>query len=137
LVLVQTIASVVLLADAGLLIKSMHNIGRIDLGFDTEHVLSASIDFSRHAYTKTQGAAVLAPLLERMRAIPGAAAVALVAGSPVEWRPKAAQQQVSACDNLPLRMVSPAYFETLRIPLVRGRDFTAADAKGAPGVVII
>jgi predicted permease len=137
LVLAQMATSFVLLVCAGLLIETMRNVARIDLGFDTEQVLSATLDLSRHGYTKSQGAALLPPLIERLRAIPGAASVALMAGSPVEWRPKALGPKASACDNLPLRMVSPAYFSTLRIPLLRGRDFAPSDRKGAAGVAIV
>ena len=137
LVVAQIVASVVLVVGAGLLIQTMRNVARIDLGFDTEHVLSASLDFSRHGYTKTQGAAMLDPLLDRVRAVPGVAAAAIIAGSPVLWRPKNAKRWVTACDDLSIRMVSPAFFETLRIPVLYGREFTAGDAKGALGVAIV
>jgi putative ABC transport system permease protein len=53
LVIAQIVASVVLLVGAGLLIQTMQNIARIDLGFETEHVLSATLDLSRHGYIKT------------------------------------------------------------------------------------
>jgi predicted permease len=137
LVLVQIASSVVLLVGAGLLIQTMRNVAHIDLGFDTEHVLSATLDFSRQGYSKSGAATMLVPLLEKARSIPGADSVALVAGGSVEWRSRAANRQASVCGNLPIRMVSPSYFETLRIPLVGGRDFSTADSKDAPGVAIV
>jgi predicted permease len=137
LVISQIIASVVLLVGAALLLQTMRNIARIDLGFDTDHVLSAALDLSRDGYTKQQGAAMLQPLLEKVRSIPGAKSVALVNGSPVRWRPKTQKQERSVCNNLPMTMVSPSYFETLQIPFLRGRDFTTSDSKNAPGVVIL
>ena len=137
LVIGQIIASIVLLVGVALLLQTMRNVARVDLGFDTEHVLSASLDLSRDGYTKGQGAAMLQPILEKVRSIPGALSVALVNGNPVRWRSRAQKAQQSVCNNLPMVMVSPSYFDTLRIPLLRGRDFSAADAENAPGAVIL
>lgn len=137
LVIGQIIASIVLLVGVALLLQTMRNVARVDLGFETEHVLSASLDLSRDGYTKGQGAAMLQPILEKVRSIPGALSVALVNGNPVRWRSRAQKAQQSVCNNLPMVMVSPSYFDTLRIPLLRGRDFSAADAENAPGAVIL
>lgn len=137
LVVGQIVASIVLLVGAALLLQTMRNVARIELGFDTEHVLSATLDLSRDGYTKEQGAAMLQPILEKARSIPGARAVALVNGSPVRWRPKSVKSQPPACNNLPMVMVSPSYFETLRIPFLLGRDFNDSDTKNAPGAVIL
>jgi predicted permease len=139
LVIAQIVASVVLLIGAGLLIQTMRNVARIDLGFDTDHVLSASLDLSRHGYDKTRGAAMLGPLFERLKAIPGVEAAALRGGSVVEKQKSSASWKTKTpeCRNLPMNMVTPGYFATLRIPLLRGRDFSVADGKDAPGVVIV
>jgi predicted permease len=137
LVIGQIVAATVLMVGAALLLATMRNIARIDLGYETEHVLSASIDLSRDGYTKGQGAAMLPPILEKVRAIPGAVSVALVNGNTVRWRAGKEKAEAAVCSNLPMVMVSPEYFQTLDIPLLRGRDFTTADTKGAPGAVIL
>jgi len=137
LVISQIVVSVVLVTGAALLIQTMRNAARIDLGFDTDHVLSATLDLSRDGYTKEQGAAMLQPILEKVRSIPGALSVALVGGDPVRWKRKSDKSFPPECRNLPMVMVSPGYFETLRIPLLQGRDFTASDSKAAPGVIIL
>ncbi|MGB2641889.1 MAG: ABC transporter permease [Candidatus Acidiferrum sp.] len=137
LVISQIAASVVLLVGAALLLQTMRNVAHIDLGFDTDHVLSASLDLSRDGYTKEHGAAMLPPILEKVRAIPGAKSVALVGGPPVLWRPKSVKPSAPDCRNIGMSMISPDYFKTLSIPLFRGRDFTTADSKNAPGVVIL
>jgi predicted permease len=137
LVFGQIVASMVLLVGAGLLLQTMRNVARIDLGFDTDHVLSASLDLSRMGYTKPQGATMVRPLLQTARAVPGVRSAALVAGSPVTWISGAAKLHSSVCNNLAISIVSPGYFDTLQIPLLRGRDFTAADEKNAAGVVIL
>jgi predicted permease len=137
LVIGQIVASIVLMVGAALLLETMRNVARIDLGYETEHVLSASIDLSRDGYTKGQGAAMLQPILEKLRSIPGASSVALVNGNPVRWRAGKEKAKAAVCNNLPMVMVSPEYFHTLSIALLRGRDFTAADTKGSPGAVIL
>lgn len=137
LVLGQIVASILLMVGATLLLQTMRNVAHMDLGYETEHVLSASIDLSRDGYTKEQGAAMLQPILEKARSIPGAASVALVGGSSVRFRPGKQKAKQAVCNNVSMVMVSPEYFRTLNIPLLRGRDFTAADAKGAPGAVIL
>jgi putative ABC transport system permease protein len=139
LVIAQIGISVVLLIGAGLLIQTMRNVERIDLGFDTDHVLSASLDLSRHGYDKARGAALIEPLLERVRAVPGAEAAALRGGAVLEKQKSSASWKTKTpeCRNLPMNMVTPGYFATLQIPLLRGRDFSAADAKNVSGVVIV
>jgi len=137
LVIAQIATAVVLLVGAALLLQTIRNVARIDLGFDTDHILSASLDLSRDGYTKERGATMLQPILEGARSIPGAKSVALVAGPPVLWRPKSVEPHAPDCRNMGMTMVSPDYFQTLNIPFLRGRDFTAADSKNAPGVVIL
>ncbi|MGH9743389.1 MAG: ABC transporter permease [Candidatus Acidiferrum sp.] len=137
LVIGQIALSVVLVVGAALLIQTMRNAARIDLGFDMDHVLSATLDLSRDRYTKERGATMLSPILEKVRTIPGAQSAALVSGKPVLWRPRSQKEGPPECRNLPIAAVSAGYFETLRIPLLQGRDFTTADTKSAPGVVIL
>ena len=139
LVFGQIVASLVLLVAAGLLVQTMRNVARIDLGFDTDHVLSASLDLARHGYTKAQGLSLIRPLFEKVQSIPAARSAALQAGSPVAGKPqpRSAKSQPPACMNFPMRIVSPGYFQTLQVPFLRGRDFTFADEKNSAGVVII
>jgi putative ABC transport system permease protein len=138
LVVGQVLTAVVLLTSAGLLIRTIRNVARIDLGFDTEHVLSASLDLSRHGYTKSQGAAMLQPLLEKVQSLPGVDSAALRAGSIIDKQRSASwKTKRPECSNLAMNMVSPGYFSTLRIPMLRGRDFSAADGKDGPDVVIV
>jgi predicted permease len=137
LVFSQIAASILLLVGAGLLIQTTRNIARIDLGFDTDHVLSATLDFSRQGYTKAQAAATIRPLLEKVKSLPGVSSAALVAGSPVTWRPSSMKSKPPVCNNLGMTIVSPGYFQTLQIPFLRGRDFTSADEKNSPGVLIL
>jgi putative ABC transport system permease protein len=138
LIIFQVACSVVLLIGAALLIQTLRNVARIDLGFDTEHVLSASLDLSKQGYDKSKGAELLDPLRQRAAAIPGVASAALRAGSLMaRQRGSKPDNRTASCSNLPLSMVSPDYFKTLGIPFLRGRDFLPSDSQDAAGVVIV
>ncbi len=139
LIIFQIACSVVLLIGAGLLIRTLHSVAKVNLGFDAEHVLSASLDLSRQGYDKSHGARLLEPLREEAAAIPSVQSAALRGGTLIEktrtgnrWKTRAPD-----CANLPLNMVSPDYFKTLAIPFFRGRDFLSSDSKDAAGVVIV
>lgn len=139
LIVFQVASSVVLLIGAGLLVRTLHNVARIDLGFDAEHVLSASVDLSRQGYDKSSGARLLEPLRQQAAAIPGVQSAALRGGTLIEKTRSGNRWKTYTpdCANLPLNMVSPDYFRTLAIPFLRGRDFSSSDSKDAAGVVIV
>jgi predicted permease len=140
----QAALAVVLLAGAALCVRSVAALGRVALGYETESVLTfaTSLPESRYAAAESR-AAFYAALLERLRAIPGAAAAAAVGAPPlggsstaslfVEGRPvpKGAPTEVI------YQPASEDYFQALRIPVVAGRVFAAADRVGAPGVVLV
>jgi putative ABC transport system permease protein len=139
LIIFQIACSVVLLIGAGLLIRTLHSIARVDLGFDAEHVLSASLDLSRQGYDKFHGAQLLDPLLATTNAIPGVQSVALRAGALIYNQRSGSVSPGPSfdCANLPLSMISPGYFKTLDIAFLKGRDFTVGDSKDTAGVVIV
>jgi putative ABC transport system permease protein len=142
-VTVQVSASVLLLVGAGLLGRTLWGIAHIPLGFDPAHILAASTDPIRQGYDKAAGEALLAPLLDSLRAQPGVQSAALGAGLPFdggmytyvtfEGR-KPGKDEGNA---MRLLRASPGYFSTLGIPLLRGRDFQSSDVPNAPGVAII
>ena len=148
LVVSQAALALVLLVGAGLMLNSFVRLVRVDPGFQSDHLLTIRFDL-RHAkymtigggYRFTPSAAVVQQqFLERIEALPEVDAVGLVSAdvfpAPVSipGRPAAARDE--PFDALYME-TSPAYFRTLRIPLLKGRVFTAHDAAGAPGVAII
>ena len=147
LVVVQVSLALVLLIGAGLMVRSIAKLSRVDAGFNADHVLTASIDLPNGAYSSDGGQVTLfyANLLQRLREIPGVKAAGMSTWVPltgigagtgftVVGRPApAAGQGPSAV----IRAVDPAYLETMQIPLIRGRRFTDADAAKAPPVVIV
>jgi predicted permease len=145
LVVAQVGGSLVLLIVAGLFIRSLGKAQNIYLGFDPTNVLDLSLDVQQIGYQEVQGRAFYHELDSRLRSLPGVISVGEAFSVPmgvmsaggsvfVEDRPVDAGQQPP---SVQYNMVSPAYFETLRIPVRNGRTFTDADGEKAPGVAII
>jgi predicted permease len=141
LVAFQIAVSFVLLSSAGLLLRTLQNAARVNLGFHTDHLLSAGLDLSRYGYDKAQGAAMLRPLRDGVSQVPGVEAAALKAGPGLSrggtYHGDSTNSAAWDCSNLPIIAISPGYFQTLQIPLLRGRDFSPADGKDAPAVAIM
>ena len=146
LVVAEMALAVMLLAGAGLLIKSFSNLQSVNPGFRPEETLSFELSLPRTTYKEdAQISAFFDRLVERTRALPGVRSVGGVMGLPlsgmnfnisfnVKGRPEAPPGQTPA---LEVRVVTPDYFRTLGIPLVRGRMFTQADEAQSPQVVIL
>jgi len=143
LVVVQLAISVLLLAGAGLLIRTLWQFSRVRLGFDPGRTVAASTDPIRQGYDKAAAARLLGPLLDSLRAQPGVKSAALASSLPLQpgmgtviaaegHQPKGGQE-----DWVQIVMVSPGYFDALGIPRLDGRDFTSSDTANAPGVAII
>jgi putative ABC transport system permease protein len=146
LVVAEMALAVVLLAGAGLLIRSFVQLQSVDPGFRSEGALSFTLALPDAAYGEGDAGAVFyRGLLERLEALPGVRSAAAVSDLPmgnsanfltfeVEGRepPTPGQEPVSQ-----ILRVTPDYFRTLGIPVARGREFSAEDRAGAPGVVVI
>lgn len=143
LVVAQVTVSLFLLIAAGLLVRSLANLARVNLGFDPHHVLTGQIQLPYQ--DPARSVQFFEALRDDLAAMPGVAAASLTShvhvrdfgGDPPVWaaeRPPAdsTQQQTSA-----LRTVLPGYFETLRIPIVAGRDLADTDRADTPKVLVI
>ena len=139
--------ALVLVISAGLLIRSFIALTRVDLGFETRGLLAMRLQLPRAAYPhQEQIAAFYERLTEGIRALPGvesAGATSTIllpalpqsAGLIVEGRPPDISE--GARVPVPYDAVTPGFFDTLRIPLLKGRTFTAADGPGAPAVAMV
>ncbi len=143
LVVAETAAALVLLVGAGLLLRSAWQLGRVDPGFEPEGLFTARVMYASYyaaADTDAEISAVGARVLERVRAMPGVEAASTAFPSafganavmtlPVDFE-REKQERINTL------VVAPAYFEVMRIPLVRGRGIEARDGKGAPEVVVV
>jgi putative ABC transport system permease protein len=146
LVVAQVSLALVLLAGAGLLIRSIARLSSVDPGFDPASLLTMRLDLPQATYSSgARQAALYDQLLDRLRELPGVEGASAVSflpltgpgaatGFTVVGRPAPAPGQTPGAD---IRIVEPRYFQTMRISLLRGRAFTSADRAGAPPVVIV
>ena len=144
LVVAEIALAVLLLAGAGLLIRSFATLMDVDPGFSSERVAAFRIGLPGEAYPSDEArAAFFDQYLERVRALPGvtgASAVSILPLQPFIMRigfEIEAQSERFEEQSMDVRVVSPGYFETLGIPVRRGRALDATDRPGAlPAAVI-
>jgi predicted permease len=141
---VQIAMSMALLVPAGLFAKSLFNISRVDLGLQTDHMVTFGIAPELNSYTTERTRQLFERMEDEMAAVPGvtsvvAAVVPVLAGD--NWGNSLAVEGFEAGPdtntNGSFNAVGPGYFKTMGIPLMMGREFTRADAFGAPKVAIV
>jgi len=145
LVITQMALSMVALISAGLFVRSLREAYKADPGFDPHGVLLASFDPFLSGYDDTRGREFYRRLVERVSAIPGVQSATLARRLPLTVGGIAFANVMidgyAAAKDEDMRFnyetVGPQYFQTMRTPLVHGRDFDERDQEGAPGVVII
>ncbi len=134
LLLAQISICVVLLAGAGLLLRSLVKLETFNPGFDRDHVLAVSLRSAARDRTVEQQKVSYGGLLARVRALPGVRSAAYSAYLPISGREFGINITVEGhtlsqgeTANTLFDEVSPGYFETMGIPLVMGRDFQQQD----------
>ena len=145
---IQIAASFLLLAGAGVLVKTLLSLQNAQPGFETGHVLIANLPLVPDGKTPTQAADFYQETQRMVGALPGVEGAATSFMAP--WRDTGmlkfklqfaveGRTSESGKDDLRsrFRSVSPGYFSTLGIPLLEGREFTEADRRGAEPVVIV
>jgi predicted permease len=143
----QVSMSVLLLIAAGLFIRGFRNAQSFDMGFDTDHVLTASVDLETRGYTETRGREFIRAIVERLEGAPGIVSANALDIIPVTLS-NATDQMIRQGEPMPapdrplppnvyVNAVGPGHFRTLRIAMIAGRDFTDRDDGSAPGVVIV
>jgi hypothetical protein len=138
----ETAFAIVLLAGAGLLLSSFAKLRSVDPGFTAENVTAVRFGKMPTDYYKIDAIWELErQLIDRLTPMPGVQSVAGLPNFPLErgWNLPVAVAGVaeSGDGGVEFRWVTPAYFETLRIPMVRGRGFSLTDDRRAPRVAIV
>ena len=144
-VIAQIAISLVLLITAGLFLRSLQNAGSIDLGFRPEGVQTVSFDLRTQGYDESKGREFYRQLLERVTVFPGVGAVSLARmvplnGNNMKMGINLTGKELSADQRSPmvgLNVVGVRYFETIQMPLLRGRTFNETDRRGAPLLAIV
>jgi predicted permease len=146
LVVAQVAMTVVLLCGAGLLVRTVVALNNVSHGFEPRGLVTMRIALSPTRYPREQSAAFFRSAIEAIRALPGVQAAAAGTSVPVVGGSRAGTSfHVRSTPVVPrsqmpgatIRVVTPGYFRALGIPVLRGREFTAADeANPAPGFVV-
>ncbi|MGI8732774.1 MAG: ABC transporter permease [Pyrinomonadaceae bacterium] len=146
LVVLESAVAVVLLIGAGLLVRSLIQLQNVSPGFDAHNVLTMRVDLPREKYaTREKAGNFFSQLEERIGGLPGVENVGLISELPlsgqpndmpytVEGRPLVSPDQAFDDD---FRRVNTQYFSAMRIPLLRGRNFTEQEVRESAKVVII
>ncbi len=145
LVVSEVALALLLVIGAALLIRTFVNLQQVDPGFAIRNELTMTMSMSGDRFQKTAPVAqVIQDGSDRVRAIPGVADVAVTNGLPMQsgfgmvfdivGRPKGNEPFTG---DASFHSVSWGYFNSLQIPLLRGREFTERDGQAAPGVAVI
>jgi predicted permease len=141
----QVAGSLMLLIVAGLFVRSLRAVERMDIGFDPNQLLNITLDPSLNNYTEVQTNEFYRSLETRVRALPGIQSVSLAASVPmgstlgtqpvyIEGRPVPSGQRTR---GVFFNNVDPPYFDTLRVRVLLGRAFTDADSETSQPVAIV
>lgn len=144
LVILQVALSTVLLAGAGLFIRSLAQLEAVDLGFTREGILTVDVKPERDMAGTPQWLTAQQEILDRVAAIPGVRSAGWATSTPLSGRGRGAMLEIpgfaARSDNdkqVHMAAVSPQYFEIFGIPRLAGRTFTPRDDSGAPKVAIL
>jgi predicted permease len=140
----QVALSLILLVGAGLFLQTLRNLLSIDPGFSRHNVLLVTADVQQVTVPKAQRTRIYAGILDRLRALPGVASAASSTLAPMgqqgwNWvvQPEGYSAKSPRDALVYLNRVSPRYFQTIKTPLLVGRDFSERDNLNSPKVMVI
>jgi predicted permease len=139
----QVALSVVLLVGAGLFVRSLRNVRAIDLGFDSDGLVTIHAGYRDLASSRAMGPAFESIAMEMSR-VPGVRRIAMASGAPMQGSRSTrfflpGRDSVPTIDGIPplADLVSPEYFSTVGLRLVAGRRFESTDRAGMPPVAVV
>jgi putative ABC transport system permease protein len=141
---IQIGLSVLLLGGAGLFVRTLDNLRHQQVGFETDNLITFSLDPASSGYGEDRAPQIVANVIDAVRRIPGVTIAAATTDADLEGNSDDSTfsiQGYEVSEDERLRFeepwVTPGYFASLHQPLLAGREFTLADAKGQPKVAII
>jgi predicted permease len=146
LVTAEVALAVVLVIGAGLLVRTVYNLTRVDAGFDRSRMVTFAMTLPRHGTEAGGRAPAFQRLLDTLRQVPGVQAATAMSDLPVNrlaQRYNTGAEHYTNTDGSPVAVVDyyqfvmADYFETMRIPILAGRGFDASDTASEGRVVII
>ena len=146
LVVLQVAMTVVLLCGAGVFVRTLNALNRAPLGFDAHDVLTMRVGVSPVRYPDDRPRDFYRNAVTRLRGLPGIESAAVAASLPMIGSPRGGttfrqlgepERPVRELPSTVVRIVAPGYFGTLRIPVLRGREFTDADNENPMGGFVV
>jgi predicted permease len=144
LAVAQMALSMALLVAAGLFIKSLFNVNRVDLGFNVDRIIAFGVAPGLNGYSPERSRELFGRLEEELQRLPGVSAVTSArvpllggsnSGTNVTVEGFTSDQDADSTSSF--NVVGAGFFKTTGIPIVAGRDFSVSDALGSPRVVIV
>ncbi len=140
----QIALSVLLLAGAGLFVRTVDNLRRQPVGFDPSHLVKFSLDPANAGLTDQRGTQAVMDSIATVARIPGIVSAAATTDPELSGDDSSSNFSIQGYkaaedENMDFERasVTPGYFATLRLPLLAGREFTASDAKDQPKVAVV
>jgi putative ABC transport system permease protein len=145
LVTAEVALALVLMAGAGLVLRSFSNLLNVRKGFDADHVLTFYVNLTPVKYkTPVQQSEFFRQFRARLSALPGVESAGLISDLPLTGTGSNGTTDIEgrtfpegAAPSSSKLIASPGYFRAMHIPLLRGRDFSDRDVQGAPPVMVI
>jgi predicted permease len=146
LIVVQVSALVLLLAAAGLFIQTLYNLESVNVGFDTHNLLMLQVKHRQLKYDDARAQRLYSSLLERLRSIPGVVSVTtnpsyvpiVATDTTIRGNTQVTSMGLRTNNGWAYEFIVGAnFFKTLRIPILKGRDFGNGDSMDSPKVAII
>jgi len=144
LVVLQVATSLVLLAGAGLFLRTLDNLARVDVGFDASNLLLFNVNPRVNGYSLDRSSQIFGQVLDRMATMPGVTSAALTRTRLLSgtinvystWQ-QGQPSRAPVVETMHMMDVSPEFFRTMGVPVLRGRGFTDRDGSSAPKVAIL
>ena len=139
-VVAEVALSLVLVCGALLMLRSLQNLQRVDVGVRIDHIVALSTDLPAASYpTRESAAAFYQAVIERIQAVPGVERATLADDAPLEGAGGENLRLRGSNDRVLVRYkrVAPGYFSTLDAPLIAGREFSDTDRMGSVPVTVI
>jgi predicted permease len=141
----QMALSLVLLVAAGLFLRALDRGGHVDLGFDPSNVATVGFDIGTYGYDDARGRLFYRTVKDKLAQTPGVVAVSFTGDLPLSFHNSddlridgsASSQGSERGTSVSFDEVDAGYFEVMRIPMMEGRGFAAADDERAPRVAVI
>lgn len=143
LVVSEVALALLMTVGAGLLVRSFFQVRRVDAGFDPHGVLVAAVELNARYDTSTKVDAFMSELETRTRAIPGVTAATLASNIPFRGTSYTTdfiaygRPEGGYGTEIGNRTVTPSYFATMKVPVLRGRTFGPEDRAGSTPVLVI